>query len=116
MSTSKMQGMLDILEKELCALVEVVAKVDPQAALTFRENLREQMQKLAKEDQKMMDAMNANNAKINALLEEKKALLDEMKVALDMQKRSLDEREARIARREAELGIVNINLTGMAQA
>ena len=124
MSTSKMQGMLGILEKELCALVEVVAKVDPQAALTFRRNLREQMQKLAKEDKKMMDAMNANNAKLNALLEEKKALLAEKEVTLDRTKAllaelkaELDEREARIAQREAELGICfNNNLTGMAQA
>ena len=124
MSISKMQGMLGILEREVCALIDVVVKVDPQAALTFRRNLREQMQKLAKEDKKMMDAMDANTAKIQALLDEKevsldrtKALLAEMKVALDMQKRLLDEREARIAQREAELGICfNNNLAGMAQA
>lgn len=112
-----MHGMLGILERELCALIDVVVKVDPQAALTFRENLREQMQKLAKEDKKMRDAMDANMAKSQALLDEKKALLDEMKVALDMQKRLQDEREARIAQREAGLGICfNNNLTDMAQA
>ena len=136
MSISKMQGMLGILERELCALIDVVVKVDPQAALTFRENLREQMQKLAKEDKKMKDAMDAKTAKIQALLDEKEAsldrtkvlldekealldrteaLLDELKAALDMQKRLQDEREARIARREAELGLSVIsNLTGMA--
>jgi Skp family chaperone for outer membrane proteins len=131
MSISKMQGMLGILERELCALIDVVVKVDPQAASTFNRNLREQMQKLAKEDKKMKDAMDANMAKIQALLDEKEAsldrtkallaekeaLLDEMKVALDMQKRLQDEREARIAQREAELGLSVIsNLTDMAQA
>ena len=124
MSTSKMQGMLGILEEELRALIEVVVEVDPQAAETFNKNLREQVQKLRKGDQKMMDVMNANNAKINALLKEKEALLAEKEVTLDRTKAllaelkaELDEREARIARREAELGISGISiLTGMAQA
>ena len=124
MSISKMQGMLGILEEELRALIEVVVEVDPQAAETFNKNLREQVQKLRKVDQKMMDAMNANNAKLNALLKEKEALLAEKEVTLDrtkamlaVLKAELDEREARIARREAELGISGISiLTGMAQA
>ena len=124
MSTSKMQGMLGILEKELRALIEVVVEVDPQAAETFNKNRREKVQMVRKMDQKMMDVMNANNAKLNALLEEKEALLAEKKALLDRTKAllaelkaELDEREARIARREAELGIININnLTGMAQA
>ena len=124
MIMSNMQRMFDILEEELRALIEVVVEVDPQAAETFNKNLREQVQMVRKMDQKMMDVMNANNAKLNALLEEKEALLAEKKALLDRTKAllaelkaELDEREARIARREAELGIININnLTGMAQA
>ena len=124
MIMSNMQRMFDILEEELRALIEVVVEVDPQAAETFNKNLREQVQMVRKMDQKMMDVMNANNAKLNALLEEKEALLAEKKVTLDRTKAMLaelkavlDEREARIARREAELGIININnLTGMALA
>ena len=129
MSNRKMKGMFDILEKELCALIEVVSKVDPQAASTFNRNLREQTQKLRKEEKKIMDAMQEKTAKIEALQEEQrvlmaekeaslnrtKVLLDELKAALDMQQELLEAREARIARREAELGLSVIsNLTGMA--
>ena len=124
-----MKGMFDILEEELCALIEVVSKVDPQAASTFNRNLREQTQKLRKEEKKIMDAMQEKTAKIEALQEEQrvlmaekeaslnrtKVLLDELKAALDMQQELLEAREARIARREAELGLSVIsNLTGMA--
>ena len=129
MSNRKMKGMFDILEEELCALIEVVSKVDPQAASTFNRNLREQTQKLRKEEKKIMDAMQEKTAKIEALQEEQrvlmaekeaslnrtKVLLDELKAALDMQQELLEAREARIARREAELGLSVIsNLTGMA--
>ena len=124
-----MKGMFDILEEELCALIEVVSKVDPQAASTFNRNLREQTQKLRKEEKKIMDAMQEKTAKIEALQEKQrvlmaekeaslnrtKVLLDELKAALDMQQELLEAREARIARREAELGLSVIsNLTGMA--
>ncbi len=129
MSNRKMKGMFDILEEELCALIEVVSKVDPQAASTFNRNLREQTQKLRKEEKKIMDAMQEKTAKIEALQEKQrvlmaekeaslnrtKVLLDELKAALDMQQELLEAREARIARREAELGLSVIsNLTGMA--
>lgn len=131
MSNRKMKGMFDILEEELRALIEVVSKVDPQAASTFNRNLREQTQKLRKEEKKIMDAMQEKTAKIEALQEEQrvlmaekeaslnrtKVLLDELKAALDMQQELLEAREARIARREAELGLSVINnLTDMAQA
>ena len=131
MSNRKMKGMFDILEEELCALIEVVSKVDPQAASTFNRNLREQTQKLRKEEKKIMDAMQEKTAKIEALQEKQrvlmaekeaslnrtKVLLDELKAALDMQQELLEAREARIARREAELGLSVIsNLTDMAQA
>ena len=129
MSNRKMKGMFDILEEELCALIEVVSKVDAQAASTFNRNLREQTQKLRKEEKKIMDAMQEKTAKIEALQEKQrvlmaekeaslnrtKVLLDELKAALDMQQELLEAREARIARREAELGLSVIsNLTGMA--
>lgn len=131
MSNRKMKGMFDILEEELRALIEVVTKVDPQAASTFNRNLREQTQKLRKEEKKIMDAMQEKTAKIEALQEEQrvlmaekeaslnrtKVLLDELKAALDMQQELQEAREARIARREAELGLSVIsNLTDMAQA
>ena len=124
MSNHKMKGMFDILEEELRVLLEVVAKVDPQAASTFNRNLREQTQKLKKEDKKMMDAMKANTAQIEALLDEKEASLDrteasldKLKAALDMQQTSQDAREARIAQREAELGLSCIHKqTDMAHA
>ena len=131
MSNRKMKGMFDILEEELCALIEVVSKVDAQAASTFNRNLREQTQKLRKEEKKIMDAMQEKTAKIEALQEKQrvlmaekeaslnrtKVLLDELKAALDMQQELLEAREARIARREAELGLSVIsNLTDMAQA
>ena len=131
MSNSNIQRMFSVLEEELRALIDVVVKVDPQAAMTFSQNLLTQVQKLKREDKKMMDAMNASTGKIQAMLEKQRALLaekeaslnrtkvllDEMRTALDMQKKLQDEREVRIAQREAELGLSNINnLSGMAQA
>ena len=117
MSNRKMKGMFDILEEELRAFLEVVAKVDSQAASTFNRNLREQTHKLKKEDKKMMDAMKANTAQIEALLDEKEASLDKLKASLDMQQTSQDAREARIAQREAELGLSCIHKqTDMAHA
>jgi septal ring factor EnvC (AmiA/AmiB activator) len=101
MSNRKMKGMFDILEEELRALIEVVVEVDPQAAETFNKNLREQVQKLRKVDQKMMDAMNANNAKLNALLKEKEALLAEKEVTLDRTKAMLAELKAELDARVA---------------